>query len=403
MRAFTPREYLKIDIANSFGLEKKDWSERLDWFATHQDKLMDMMPKAGDPAMYYAGVQAWEQVKAAQPIGYPISLDATASGLQLLAVLTGDRSAAELCNVVNTGKREDAYTRIYQHMVGKLGEETKIKRDDVKGAIVPALYGSTAKPKEIFGEGPLLTAFIETMRELAPAAWELNEVFLELWDPEKLSNDWVLPDNFHVRCKVMAPVVETIQFLNEPVEITYKVNAPTREGRSLGANTIHSLDAMVVREMSRRCSYDPAWVQLVRDILDGEVESRFTTLEEKEEAVKMVMILWDHYVDSGYLSARILDYIDSDTLTLVDPEDIRALIDSLPAKPFQLISVHDCFRCLPSYGNDLRRQYNLQLHLIAKSNMLSFLLSQITGRNLTIGKLDPALADDILDTDYALS
>jgi hypothetical protein len=403
MRRFSAREYLMIDIANSYGLDKKDWSERLAWFGEHEGRLKEMLPKASDPAMYYAGVQAWEQVKAGQPIGYPISLDATASGLQLLAVLTGDRSAAELCNVVDTGHREDAYTGIYQNMVGKLGEETKIKRDDVKGAIVPALYGSTAKPKEIFGKGPLLTAFIETMRELAPAAWELNEVFIELWDPEALSNDWVLPDNFHVRCKVMAPVAETVHFLNEPVEITYKVNAPTAQGRSLGANCIHSLDAMIVREMSRRCSYDPTWVQLIRDTLDGEVESRFATTEEKEEAVRMVMVLWDHYVDSGYLSARILDYIDSDTLTLVEPEAIRDLIDSLPAKPFSVVSTHDCFRVLPSYGNDIRWQYNLQLHLIARSNMLSFLLSQITGRKLAIGKLDPTLADDILDADYALS
>jgi hypothetical protein len=403
MQRFSARQYLAIDIANSYGLDKQDWDQRLAWFNEHEDHLLEMLPKAADPAMYYAGVQAWAQVKAGQPIGYPISLDATASGIQILAVLTGDRSAAELCNVVNTGKREDAYTNVYQHMLTKVGGESKIKRDDIKGAIVPAIYGSTAKPKEIFGEGALLAAFQSTMGELAPAAWELNEVFPELWNPEALSHDWVLPDNFHVQVKVMAPVVETIQFLNEPVEITYRVNAPTKEGRSLGANTIHSLDALVVREMSRRCSYDPAWVQLIRDILDGEVESRFTTTDEKNEAVRMVMVLWDHYVDSGYLSARILDYIDSDTLTLVDPEEIRALIDSLPAKPFQVVSVHDCFRVLPNYANDLRFQYNLQLHLIARSTLLSFLLSQITGRTVQVGKLDPTLADDILDTDYALS
>lgn len=403
MRAFTPREYLKIDIANSFGLDKLDWSDRISWFDEHQDHLKDMLPRAADPAMYFAGVQAWEQVKAGQPIGYPISLDATSSGLQILAVLTGDRSAAELCNVVDTGRREDAYTGVYQNMLAKLGEGAKIKRDDTKRAIMTSLYGSVAVPKEVFGEGKLLATFIESMKELAPAAWELNEVFIELWNPAAKSHDWVLPDNFHVQVKVMAPIVETIQFLNEPVEVTYHVNAPTKEGRSLGANTIHSLDGMIVREMTRRCSYDPAWVQLVRDILDGEVESRFACREEKEEAIRMVMILWDHYVDSGYLSARILDYIDSDTLTLVEPEAIRDLIDSLPAKPFQVIAVHDCFRCLPNYANDLRTQYNIQLHLIAKSNMLQFLLSQITGRNLTIGKLDPTLADDILETDYALS
>lgn len=61
------------------------------------------------------------------------------------------------------------------------------------------------------------------------------------------------------------------------------------------------------------------------------------------------------------------------------------------------------FRCLPNYGNDLRKQYNLQLHLIAKSNMLSDLLSQLNGYEMKIGKLDPTLANDILEANYALS
>ena len=63
----------------------------------------------------------------------------------------------------------------------------------------------------------------------------------------------------------------------------------------------------------------------------------------------------------------------------------------------------DCFRVLPNYGNDLREQYNRQLMLIAKSNLLQYLLSQITGRPLSIGKLDPSMWKDILTTDYALS
>lgn len=63
----------------------------------------------------------------------------------------------------------------------------------------------------------------------------------------------------------------------------------------------------------------------------------------------------------------------------------------------------DCFRCLPQYANDLREQYNRQLHLIAKSELLSFLLSQLMKRPVRVGKLDPTLADDILNSDYALS
>jgi hypothetical protein len=425
MQTFTGREYLQIDIANNFGLDKKSWQDRLEWFEEHQDHLPSMLHQAEEPALFFAGVQAWEQVQKGQPIGYPISLDATSSGLQLLTVLTGDRKAAEICNVVDVGYRSDAYTTVYNNMIQQLGEDNlvpeptklapgpqlqilttyvaKITREDVKRSVMTALYGSTAVPKEVFGKGAQLEAFLNVMEQIAPAAWELNQHFLDIWNDNALSNDWVLPDNFHVHVKVMSQDIETIHVLNEPIEIVHKVNAPVKEGRSLGANTIHSVDGFICREMARRCDYDPAWIELLRQMLNDEVEFHFEGKKQKTEAHKMVGILWKHFQDSRYLSARILDYLDSDTLVFVDSAEILKLIDSMPAKPFKMLQIHDCFRVLPQYGNDLRTQYNLQLHLLAKSDVLSFLLSQLVGREVKINKLDDTLAQDILDSDYALS
>ena len=118
---------------------------------------------------------------------------------------------------------------------------------------------------------------------------------------------------------------------------------------------------------------------------------------------EMVKTLWRHYEESGYLSARIINHLNVHNLHLVRHDVITELLDSLPTKPFEIITVHDCFRCLPNYGNDLRKQYTLQLQLIAKSNLLQFVLSQILGRSLTIGKLDENLWQDIGQAEYALS
>lgn len=404
MQRFTGKQYLMIDIANSFGLDKSTWQERLDWFEQHKHCLDEMLPQAEDPAMYYAGVQAWDAVQHDVPIGYPISLDATSSGLQILAALTGDRHAAELCNVVDTGKREDAYTSIYNEMndrLSSLGSFTgSISRDDAKRACMTSLYGSTAVPKEVFGEGLQLKVFYDVMNHVAPAAWELNEAFLNIWNPNALSHDWVLPDNFHVHVKVMAQVKQVVQFMNEPYDTFHMVNQPTEEGRSLGANCIHSIDGMIVREITRRCDYNPDTVLRVTEALLNEEEGGFG-MGRKDDA--MVVTLWNHYKECGYLSARILDHLDLNNMGLVTKDTIWELIDSLPGRPFKVIAVHDCFRVLPNYGNDLREQYNRQLMLIAKSNLLGYLLSQITGRQLSIGKLDPNLWKDIMLTNYALS
>lgn len=407
MQTFTAREYLKIDIANSFGLDKKKWSERIAWFDQNQHQLHSLLNQADEPALFFAGVSAWEDVEAGKPIGYPISLDATSSGMQILAALTGDRSAAETCNVVNYNvegvpERRDGYTVIYKAMLRVLGEQSKITREDTKRAIMTSLYGSQAVPKEVFGEGLLLKIFLDTMCHLAPAAWELNQAFLDMWNPNALSHDWTLPDNFHVHVKVMNQVKETVHFLNEPVEVFYNVNAPTAEGRSLGANTIHSVDGMIVREMVRRCNYDPTTVALVREVIaDERAEPNKTEIPDEDTA--MVKTLWKHYKKSGYLSVRIIDHLHPMNIQFVDLDVVEELLNSLPEKPFQVISVHDCFRCLPQYGNDLRRQYNNQLMLIAKSNLLQFLISQILGRQVAIGKLDSGLWKDIAETEYALS
>ena len=136
MQLFTAKQYLQIDIANSFGLDKKNWDVRLQWFEDHKDNLLSMLDQAKTPALYYAGVKAWEAVLRGEPSGYPISLDGTASGMQILSALTCDRKAASLCNVLDTGERENAYTKIYSAMVKQLGESATISDDDVKQAVM---------------------------------------------------------------------------------------------------------------------------------------------------------------------------------------------------------------------------------------------------------------------------
>jgi hypothetical protein len=342
MQTFTGKEYLKIDIANSFGLDKKDWNERIEWFDANEHQLNDLLKQAETPALYYAGIAAWRDLNQGIPSGYPISLDGASSGLQLLACLTGDVEAAKLCGVISTGHRADAYTSIYETMLASSDTSSRVTRPMVKDAVMTSLYGSTAVPKEVFGEGELLETFYKTMEQCAPYAWNLNQMFLDMWDETVTMHSWVLPDNFHVHVKVMAKVEDTFHYCDQPYTVTRYENRAVSNGRSLGANTIHSVDALIVREMARRCSYD-------MDVVSSALSA--VTYHGREEAAEYLgspdtntqtlLNLWDNYIKSGYLSARILDHITDCNARYVDRQSIIDLIDTLPERPFELLCIHD--------------------------------------------------------------
>ncbi|MFV0357706.1 MAG: DNA-directed RNA polymerase, partial [Bacteroides thetaiotaomicron] len=293
MQTFKGIEYLMIDIANNFGLDKEDWDVRLEWVKTNESQLESMLKQADEPALYYAAIKAYRTAQRGEPVNYPISLDATSSGMQILACLTGDRKAAMLCNVLDAGCRMDAYQAIYRKMLKALGSKAVLAAKDVKQAVMTSLYGSQAVPREVFGEGSReLDQFYKTMEAEAPAVWELNNYFLEIWDSKAYSYNTILPDNFHSNIKVMADTEESVEFLGKKFQVIYKENKPVETGRALGANTTHSVDGLIVREMKRRCNYNPLRVDAVRRALRGEGSDYIVGSKEDDE---MVEILWNLY------------------------------------------------------------------------------------------------------------
>lgn len=397
MQTFTPIEYLKIDIANNYGLDKLSWDERIKWFNEVESNLDAEVANAEEQALFYAGVQAYKKATQGLPIGYPISLDATASGTQWLALLSGCKKTAALCNVIDVGRRVDAYTDIYRAM--DVGND--ISRNDVKKAIMTHFYNSRATPKRIFPNQALLDHFYATINAVAPGANSLNNIIQQLQDPTATKYEWTLPDGFEVVTKVMGLTTVEARVFDDYFEVTYKENKPTDFDLSLSANYIHSIDAYAMREVIRRCNYDPETVSKVQKLLFLGAEAP----EEYEDThnLEMVAKLWNLYCDTNILSVRILDYLDEETITLVDPLHVLYLLSMLPEKPFEVLGVHDCFRVLPSYGNDLRKQYNIIMWEIADSNVLNFNLSQIARKDITVNPADKYTKEEILNANYALS
>jgi len=266
----------------------------------------------------------------------------------------------------------------------------------VKQAIMTSLYGSTATPEAVFGDN--IDLFYETMELMAPGAWDLNQGLQDLWEMFKSSDyAWVLPDNFHAYIETKTSEIVPFTFLNTPYKLVRKIDGRPEFHKGLGPNLIHSIDGMIVREMFRRCSYDPKTITRVKDLLN--VGANGTN----GKSGPMVQTLWTHYKETGFLSTRIFDYLFHDTIGLVDQATIKALIDTFPAQPFDMVSVHDCFRCHPNYGNDLRRQYQHILADLNDSHLLSNLCSQIAGKKVKTKKVGNLTRQTIMESNYCLA
>ena len=89
MKKYTGYEYIKIDLANTFGLDKLTFDKRIAWTDKHIDELPLKAKEAESPILFAKAMKALEDAKNGIATGYIMSLDATASGLQVLACFMG--------------------------------------------------------------------------------------------------------------------------------------------------------------------------------------------------------------------------------------------------------------------------------------------------------------------------
>lgn len=250
MQHFTGMQYLQIDVANCFGLDRLNWDDRLHWFANNEPHLEDISVQAKNPILFRKAVRAMRAAQKGKPINHVMGLDATASGLQLMGVLSGCESTCRATNLINTGKREDVYDAVASTMNSH--PHVAVRRDTVKKPVMTVFYGSTAQPKAIFGEGPVLDAFYDALQEKLPGAYELMGIMQRYWNPMAREHRWTLPDG-HVACVPVTITTEKSLEIDEAAHLRFiyrtKIVHAKPHSRSLAANIVHSIDGFVVRQM----------------------------------------------------------------------------------------------------------------------------------------------------------
>ena len=284
LRFYQPREvstrgneWLLIDIANAYGLDKSNWETRLEWSksnleTTLSDKsLEELVSTASDKLLFRQAVKEYEYYLQTGKSRQIVRLDATASGYQLMSVITRDEKAMEKLNVLGNTKRQDFYSLVYDR-VRELVQprdrddldawlEAKAKeldlakpRDVIKASIMTSGYNSVATPKTMLGN--YYGVFEQAIEELASGPIRLKEYINSLYEP-KLYHSWRLPDGHYAYVPSLVTKIHKIEVKELDKSIKYpsfnircEDNEASKDNwRSLAVNLVHSLDAWVCRQI----------------------------------------------------------------------------------------------------------------------------------------------------------
>lgn len=258
--------WLKVDIANAFGLDKELWADRVAFVDSNIDAMLTDIDgwsaKADDSLLAKSALLAYKESLVTGKSNHIVRLDATTSGPQLMSVMARDIEGMKRFNVIGSSVRRDFYTEVAQAIYdrtrdSKLWGETpsfKSIRKDIKRSIMTYYYNSEANPKAYFGEDSKeLKVFYDVMATSAKGAVELKGYINSLWSDTKLYNAWYLPDGHYAYCPVMVQDKKRVEIKEmkggtATMTVVCNVNKPSHEPhRSLMPSTIHSIDALMMR------------------------------------------------------------------------------------------------------------------------------------------------------------
>jgi hypothetical protein len=417
METFTGWQYLLIDVANNspFDTDKLRFRERIAWTEDNYDNLEQIAAqhKWKDRPLFIKATMALREVRQGKPTGHMVAFDAVNSGMQIMSVLSGCQSGAEATGLVNPDKRADAYTECTAIMEGDLGKLLETGRKKVKNAVVTSLYGSKAEPKKEFGDNtPELASFYKALFKLAPGACTVLQTLLDSWQPWVKYHAWKLPDGFTTYFKVRVASTHRIT-VDELGKASFKYQYYKNEGKAHAvknaANVVHSIDAYIMRCLIRRCNYDRARLEELDQLmgieqLDRDLGNPAPTGLEQNQTLSYYQ---EQYARSGIADVVILPHLDAKALSLLATSHLKGLrsivTTMLEHPPFEVITIHDDFKCHPNNMNQLRRHYRDILCDIAESTLLADVLSQIHGVAGDYPKLSTNLSSFIRNSNYALS
>lgn len=139
MKRYSGWQYLLIDLANNYGLDKLLFEERIKWAEDNLTNLETLADQAETKPLYLKAVMAIRKAQQGLPTGHLVGLDACCSGVQIMSAMTGCVEGARSTGMIDPGVRADAYNRTTEVMnqdLAQHGLSVNVSRKDAKQALM---------------------------------------------------------------------------------------------------------------------------------------------------------------------------------------------------------------------------------------------------------------------------
>jgi DNA-directed RNA polymerase len=295
-------QWLSFQCATTYGLDKASMPERMTWTLENQDLIkriaedpignLSEWEGADEPWTFLAACDEYYHCVIKCDRNYTnscIAVDATCSGLQILAGLSRDLSCARLVNVLPSDRPQDAYEVIADEAKPHVPVHLQpyMDRKTTKRTVMTVPYNAkpfsnrgyireALKEKGIEVEKEDLTAVVKAVRDamnvIVPGPmrvmkWIESEVAAAI-DRGAAELSWVTPSGFVVTQKLMKKNVKIVELqLLGRCQITVAdgdTNTVDKKHHknATAPNLIHSLDASLLHLSATRFN---APISLIHD------------------------------------------------------------------------------------------------------------------------------------------
>ena len=278
--------WIRFQVATTYGLDKSTMEDRQDWVLHNHDLITRVATDPiGNLSDWESADEPWQFLASAHEYYHtcilcdknytslPIAVDATCSGLQILAGLARDKSTAQLVNVCPSDKPQDAYAVVANTATPECPSSIRnyMDRKVVKRVVMTVPYNAkpysnrgyirdALKEKGVELKKEDLTATVKAVRDamniIVPGPmkvmkWIEREVSAAI-DRGEQELQWSTPSGFVVTQRLMKPEIETIELqLLGRCQIKVATTDSDRVDKShhknaTAPNLIHSLDASLL-------------------------------------------------------------------------------------------------------------------------------------------------------------